>query len=61
MRICEYVFNKEFKDIYNYVCVVCSDWKKPVAYTPETRTAAHKYMAEKRSEKAPEPKYGNTG
>ena len=31
-------------------CTLCRFWNEPTAYTPESRTEVHQYMAEKRKE-----------
>ena len=47
--------------IYNYLVLCqefglsCRFWSEPTAYTPESRTEVHNYMAEKRKEKDKEP------
>ena len=37
-----------------------SDWDEPIPFTPETRTAAHKHIADKRKEPSTKPRFYST-
>ena len=38
----------------------CSDWDEPIPFTPETRTAAHKHIADKRKEPSTKQRFYST-
>ena len=61
--------NRKMRKMQSKLCAtqfMCNDlvelrfWNEPTAYTPESRTEVHQYMADKRGEKAKSPEYGLT-